>query len=203
MEQEEATYRGTQLPLGRDSQYKQSRKAFQGEIQKMNSLVGKSTGIALLMAAALLAALFTMGVFSAGSVGAQDEGPTATAELVDMNTPATADSTADDTLVITFNGLARQAGNATNTISITMEEALGDTSPTSADWKGGTQFADALSISDYTAGAYPVAITAAIETGVAILEIDTTDNEIDSNSIITALTIGRVGALQDRHQCPH
>ena len=36
----------------------------------MNSLVGKSTGIALLMAAAMLAALFAMGVFSATGVGA-------------------------------------------------------------------------------------------------------------------------------------
>ena len=38
----------------------------------MNSMIGKSTGIALLMAAALLAALFAMGVFSATSVGAHD-----------------------------------------------------------------------------------------------------------------------------------
>ena len=38
----------------------------------MNSLVGKSTGIALLMAAALLAALFAMGVFSASGVGAHE-----------------------------------------------------------------------------------------------------------------------------------
>ena len=36
----------------------------------MNSIAGKSTGIALLMAAALIAALFAMGVFSAGTVGA-------------------------------------------------------------------------------------------------------------------------------------
>ena len=36
----------------------------------MNSITGKSTGIALLMAAALIAALFAMGVFSAGTVGA-------------------------------------------------------------------------------------------------------------------------------------
>ena len=40
--------------------------------QEMNSLVGKSTGIALLMAAALLAALFAMGVFSATGVGAHE-----------------------------------------------------------------------------------------------------------------------------------
>ena len=38
----------------------------------MNHLVGKSTGIALLMAAALIAALFSMGVFSATGVGAHD-----------------------------------------------------------------------------------------------------------------------------------
>ena len=38
----------------------------------MNSITGKSTGIALLMAAALLAALFAMGVFSATGVGAHD-----------------------------------------------------------------------------------------------------------------------------------
>ena len=43
-----------------------------GEIRNMNSLVGKSTGIALLMAAALLAALFAMGVFSATGVSAHD-----------------------------------------------------------------------------------------------------------------------------------
>ncbi|MYC38327.1 MAG: hypothetical protein F4X66_15660 [Chloroflexi bacterium] len=38
----------------------------------MNIQVGKSAGIALLMAAALLAALFAMGVFSANGVGAQE-----------------------------------------------------------------------------------------------------------------------------------
>ena len=54
----------------------------------MNSLVGKSTGIALLMAAALLAALFAMGVFSAGSVGAQDEGPSADSAVLAEGTPA-------------------------------------------------------------------------------------------------------------------
>ncbi len=43
----------------------------------MNSLVGKSTGIALLMAAALLAALFAMGVFSATGVGAHPAAPDA------------------------------------------------------------------------------------------------------------------------------
>ena len=46
----------------------------------MNSIAGKSTGIALLMAAALLAALFAMGVFSATGVGANFTG-TVSAEL--------------------------------------------------------------------------------------------------------------------------
>ena len=44
----------------------------------MNLLVGKPTGIALLMAAALIAALFAMGVFApagvhAGFLGGEDE----------------------------------------------------------------------------------------------------------------------------------
>ena len=40
--------------------------------QEMNTQVGKSIGIALLLAAGLLAALFAMGVFSASGVGAHD-----------------------------------------------------------------------------------------------------------------------------------
>ena len=40
--------------------------------QDMKTQVGKSVGIALLLAAGLLAALFAMGVFSASSVGADD-----------------------------------------------------------------------------------------------------------------------------------
>ena len=160
-------------------------------------MIGKSTGIALLMAAALLAALFSMGVFSATGVGAQeDSGPTATAELVDKNDPATADSTADDTLVITFSGLARQAGNTGNAITITMEEALGATAPTAADWSGGDQYEDSLTVGTYATGGYPVTITGPIEDGTAILEIATTDNTIDSNTMITALTVGRTDSLQ-------
>ena len=48
------------------------RDRTKGELGNMNSIVGKSTGIALLMAAAMLAALFAMGVFSATGVGAHD-----------------------------------------------------------------------------------------------------------------------------------
>ena len=165
----------------------------------MNTLTGKSVGIALLMAAALIAALFAMGVFSPSGVGADNHGPTATARLVDMNTPPTItgdNHTADDTLVIEFSGLTRQAANSGNNISITMEEALGTTAPTSASWKGGSQYEDTLTVGSYSGGAYPVAIPGSIEAGTATLEIGTTDNTIDSNTKITVLTIGRDGALQ-------
>ena len=54
------------------------RACRKGELRNMNSLVGKSTGIALLMAAALIAALFAMGVFSATGVSAHDPAPGAT-----------------------------------------------------------------------------------------------------------------------------
>ena len=73
-----------------------SKRACRKEkFQKMNSLVGKSTGIALLMAAALLAALFAMGVFSAGAW--EIEGPTATSSTERL-WPATAslELTTDD-----------------------------------------------------------------------------------------------------------
>ena len=64
----------------------------------MNSLVGKSTGIALLMAAALIAALFAMGVFSATGVNAGVVGtPKPTAELSSIVPAAT-----DVTLTVTF-----------------------------------------------------------------------------------------------------
>ena len=115
----------------------------------MNSLVGKSTGIALLLAAGLLAALFAMGVFSATGVGAQEtedegSGVTATAVLADLNDPVTADTQADDTLTITFTGLPRIAGHAANAVLIEMPERLATTdSELVARWlRVGDQVAD-------------------------------------------------------------
>ena len=59
----------------------------------MNSIAGKSTGIALLMAAAMLAALFAMGVFSATGVGAHQPGEShPIAETTDDHRHATLDS---------------------------------------------------------------------------------------------------------------
>ena len=67
----------------------------------MNSMIGKSTGIALLMAAALIAALFAMGVFSATGVGAQTTPASPTFEDggdVDLNR----DGDTDDTVTNAF-----------------------------------------------------------------------------------------------------
>lgn len=65
----------------------------------MNTLIGKSSGIALLMAAALLAALFAMGVFAPTGVGAsvdESAGKTPTQAF------ARGDATDDDTITVTF-----------------------------------------------------------------------------------------------------
>ena len=64
----------------------------------MNSIVGKSTGIALLMAAALLAALFAMGVFSATGVGAEVRTTPAPTATLSTNIPGSDDVT----LTVTF-----------------------------------------------------------------------------------------------------
>ena len=79
----------------------------------MNSLVGKSTGIALLMAAALLAALFSMGVFSASGVSAEvKEGATVS---VSNSLPAATGVT----MTVTFQvdeAVADNAGGITVTL---------------------------------------------------------------------------------------
>ena len=66
----------------------------------MNIQVGKSAGIALLMAAALLAALFTMGVFAPAGVGASVDESMAITEA--YNDVAEADSGNPDSLTVTF-----------------------------------------------------------------------------------------------------
>ena len=69
----------------------------------MNSLIGKSTGIALLMAAALLAALFATGVFSPMAAEAGVKGtPKPTATLTKDGEAVTLPRTAGVTLTVTF-----------------------------------------------------------------------------------------------------
>lgn len=160
-------------------------------------MIGKSTGIALLMAAALLAALFAMGVFSATGVGAQAM-PTATAALVDENDPATPTDATDDKLVISVMGLSAVGADASNTITVTANAA--DLGLTGADvmlsWGGGSQFGDEIASATITEadGIYAFTFSGgtSIVAGDATITITTgTDARIDSNTRITGLTIGR------------
>ena len=171
----------------------------------MNTQTGKSVGIALLLAAGLLAVLFAFGVFSPSGAGAQSSGPTATASLVDPAhlTADTSDTatevTTDDTLVITFSGLTRQA--APNVITVNMTEDFGTTlGDLSASWKGGSQYEDAPTVGDAPTGdgyMFTLGTGTSIEAGTARLEISSTSaNTIDSNTEITGITIGRAGVLQ-------
>ena len=170
----------------------------------MNSLTGKSTGIALLLAAGLLAALFAMGVFSASGVGAQEEGagPTATAELIDpavlteVTTDTPTDTKSDDTLRITFEGLAEIGFSDDNQIVITMDQALSNSA--TFTWGEG-QPADSGNIVAYSSGTYAFALAdpARIAPGTATLDIAGT-NSVHENTAITSITVGRgTGATQN------
>ena len=168
----------------------------------MNSLVGKSTGIALLMAAALIAALFAMGVFSAGTVGAQDAAPTATAELVADDDDT--DTLDDDTLVIEVSGLKEFAVIADTTLTIAMPEDLGglrqggdaaDDDRVVVLWGG-----DQADVNLGTPAAYDdtndqyvftMPIGSNIREGAATITISLGEGaKVDTNTIVTALTIG-------------
>ena len=164
----------------------------------MNSIAGKSTGIALLMAAALLAALFSMGVFSANGVGA-DEHITATAELIDLDRDETASTTDADTLRISLDGLTRVSQSGSNEVVITMNDDLDQQADTTAvAWGGGDQYSSSgtLGAYDTPTGGYTTALEAfSIEVGVAMLDIELeADNSVDTNTTITAITVGRTGA---------
>ena len=170
-----------------------------GEIRNMNSLVGKSTGIALLMAAALLVALFAMGVFSASGVGAQSTGPTLesiTLVSVEADDTVTPNIAASETLTIELAGLDKIIGPSdTNQVSIEMPEDLGTVTGTEvADWEGADQAAVDLSAGSYSDGAYTFSFPAAatINRGVAtiVLNLDVA-HTIDTNTLIEAIWIGR------------
>ena len=90
----------------------------------MNSLVGKSTGIALLLAAGLLAALFAMGVFSASGVGAHsgtENCPTDNHHTDDADPPVQCQTTGHTAI---HTGIIR---NASATVSNSLPAQLGVT----------------------------------------------------------------------------
>ena len=85
----------------------------------MNTQVGKSTGIALLMAAAMLAALFAMGVFSTTGVGAHEpeEDDTVSTTPHDRNADAAGYVGPHDELsALTLNANARVNADGTGTL---------------------------------------------------------------------------------------
>ena len=157
----------------------------------MNSIAGKSTGIALLMAAALIAALFAMGVFSANGVGADGHFPTA--EITDENDPVT-ETQNDDSLTITVSGLSGVGANAANDIVITMPGDLGTVDDVELSWEGDDQNAETITSPTYANGVYTFSFpgTATINRGAATMVISLAENaRVDTNTIITAITIGR------------
>ena len=89
----------------------------------MNSMIGKSTGIALLMAAALLAVLFAMGVFSATGVGADVLGGTQKPTV----SPTTFEPGEDDVeLTVTFQitEAIADAGGEDQDVAVTLPSAF-------------------------------------------------------------------------------
>ena len=84
----------------------------------MNIQVGKSAGIALLMAAALLAALFAMGVFAPAGVGAVKLIPKPTAEL-----SSTAIDATGVTLTVEFH-LANPVDSSGRAVTITLPNTV-------------------------------------------------------------------------------
>ena len=146
------------------------------------------------MAAALLAALFAMGVFSAGSVGAQDEGPSADSAVLAEGTPANLTTQAGDTVTIEVSGLAGLAPDDENAVTITMNEDLG-TDPT-ATWVGSSELLSTLTVGAYAGGTGTYTMTfpatTSIFPGNGTITITLGANaRIDTNTIITALTVGR------------
>ena len=157
------------------------------------------------MAAALIAALFAMGVFSATGVGADGH---VTAALVDNNTPATPDDSTDDQLVISLTGLSAVGASTDNDIIVTLNAAdLGSiASAVTLSWGGGSQFGDELTSPTESDGAYTFGFSAgtSIVAGDATITITpSAGSRIDSNTRITALTIGRgTGATQNEIEIP-
>ena len=160
----------------------------------MNSLIGKSTGIALLMAAALLAALFAMGVFAPAGVGAQTT-PSVSASY-DSRTATTIN---DDRVRFNFSGLKAIDANDGNQIVISLDpNDIGNIDGGDADWSdsGGAYASES---DTYASSALTIGFPSdfAIAGGTARLDLELpNDHGFDSNTKITKITIGRGTAAQ-------
>ena len=115
----------------------------------MNSIVGKSTGIALLLAAGLLAALFAMGVFSATSVGAHvnsgdDDKPT-----VELSTYAP--GAKDVTMTVTFGVNVDASATADTASVVTWDTGFGAVTPPVAVVSEGVTLPEAIKAAGFSA----------------------------------------------------
>ena len=113
----------------------------------MNTQVGKSIGIALLLAAGLLAALFAMGVFSATSVGAHVNSGDTDKPTVELSTIAP--GAEDVTMTVTFGvNVDAAAGDGTNAV-VTWDTGFGTVTPPVAS--DGVTLAEAIKAAGFSA----------------------------------------------------
>ena len=148
----------------------------------MNSITGKSTGIALLMAAALLAALFAMGVFSATGVGAA---------VVDDD-PATA--AINEGPKITLSDYTPGATNVTMTVTYQIAPAITDNDATLT--VGGpttTPGVDAFRFPDFAPIGTTVPLMVSAVTDLSVTQGGT--NRVGTAAQITAIADSSVGGI--------
>ena len=141
----------------------------------MNIQVGKSAGIALLMAAALLAALFAMGVFAPAGVDANVKSNPAPTAMLDKTEPGDEDVT----LTVTFQvndaiDGAPTAGQADDNVTIALATTIADI-PTTYDVSKITVTQDGAPVGKVvdpiaTAGSIVITVADAGDTPVAANE---------------------------------
>ena len=153
------------------------------------------------MAAALLAALFAMGVFSATGVGADDdhegaEGhthPTATAEFNDMDAADGTDQEGD-TVTITITGIDQEVLGTSVRIGMPADDL--DASSVVADWGGPGQVGTRIETAQITfaAAAYtvelPTGLTIRPGTATLTFTLGAGVTAVDENSLISSLEMG-------------
>ena len=147
----------------------------------MNSMIGKSTGIALLMAAALLAALFAMGVFSATGVGA-------------AVVPDDADTTANEGPRVTLSDYTPGATNVTLTATFQISPAISDTDATlTVGDPTATPGADAFRFPDFAPDGTTVPLMVSAVPDLSISQGGT--NRVGTAAQITAIADSSVGGI--------
>ena len=139
----------------------------------MNTQVGKSVGIALLMAAALIAALFAMGVFAPVGLDANTKSNPATTAMLDKTTPGATD--------------------ATLTVKFQVNDAI-DGAPTATQDNDNVTITVPTAIAVITAGTYDASKVTVTQGGNPVGKVVTpvaTDQEI----VITVADAGKTNVM--------